>query len=250
MENINEITQYSINNLINPINNEMIEGNCSFIIKYYDNNYENNYYGPDQYILSCHIYSNLINVPYLEMNDQFLAKNNNSLPDMSIRTGYYKPRIYIGKTITCAKRTIFTINEVKDKKCLDGTYTFKIIGTLSNPININNITIRDTIENDIRIFCYNLSYYSPINGIDYYSFDCYVINDISNDYLTITLLDTPPNSKFISINYSQNFTNNKQIYFNFRCINEYKSNDFDEEFNSTLSLFYSFNDKSLVLKTL
>ena len=133
---------------------------------------------------------------------------------------YKNPSFYFIKSITCVKSTIFTINEIKNKKCLDGTYVFTMIGTLSKNVdnNINKkIYIRDKIKNDIEIYCNNLSYYGFISNIDHYSFDCYVVNDILDDNLTITLLNTPPSSDLISIHYSPYFNYNENIYFNFKC---------------------------------
>ena len=140
MENSDELVLYSINNLTNPINNETIEGNCSFIKKSNYNNYDNyydNYYDPNQYYLSCHIYSYLFDVSSLEINKKYLDKKDNSLPDIYIwPTSNEQREICFSKKTTCAKSIIFTINEVKDKECLDGTYIFKIIGTLSK--NVGN----------------------------------------------------------------------------------------------------------------
>jgi hypothetical protein len=230
--------------LINPINNEIIEGNCSFI-KNNDYDSYDYYYDNRPYYFSCHIFSNLFEVRNLEIHHNYLDKKNNSLPDINIRTyNYDKAKIYLPSSLICAKSSIFTINEIRDKNCFDGTYVFKMIGTLSKRVEYSfNITIRDTIENEIQIFCNNLLYYGFIDNQDHYSFDCYVVNETSNDYLNITLLDTPPNSDIISVKYSPQF-NNKKIDFNFKCYNEDKSQDFEEEFNSTLSLFYLFNRKT------
>ena len=229
--------KYSIKNFINPINNETIEGECSFINYYY----EENYYKYNRY-LNCLINSSLIDIPYFIINNNYLDKNNNSLPNIYIYSNYDKPRIEFSKSFSCDKTIIFTINEIKDKNCLDGTYTFKMIGTLSNnKVNIiNKVFIRDIIENDIQIFCNNLSYYENNNNIDYYSFNCYIVNDISNEYLNISLLDIPPFNHIISINYSSFFKKNRTIFFNYKCNNINKFKEFYNEFNSTLNLFYPY----------
>ena len=72
LENNDNIIQYSINNLINPINNEIIEGNCSFIKN-------DDYYYYNQYNLFCQIYSDLLGVPYLIINNSYLDKKNKCL---------------------------------------------------------------------------------------------------------------------------------------------------------------------------
>ena len=243
LENNDDITQYSINNLINPINNEIIEGNCSFI--------KNDDYYYNKYNLFCQIYSDLLGVPYLIINNNYLDKENNNLPNITISpyssyTSVNQPIINFEHSLSCAKKIIFTINEIKDKNCIDGTYIFKMYGTLSKYIeyNINNITIRDMIENNIQIFCNNLSYHTIIEDTYYYSFDCYIINDISSDYFNITFLDTPPSSNIISISYSQSFKNNKMIHFNFKCFNEDRSQTPDDEFDSFSRLIDFFNGES------
>ena len=250
IENEDILSQYSINSLINPINNEIIKGNCAFLANddyYYnsENNYENIY--NKKYYLSCGIFSDLIDVPYLLINNNYLDKTNNDLPNIKIFSSSNKPNINLGHSLSCAKNIIFTINVINDKKCLDGTYIFKMYGTLSKKIenNINTIIIRDTIENNIQIFCNNLSFYGNIGDKDYYSFNCYIINDILNDYLNITFLDDPPNSKIISIEYSPYFKNNKMIHFNFKCFNEDRSKGFDDEFNSVMNYIFSLNDNLL-----
>ena len=237
---INDLTQYNIKNLINPINNELIEGECQFENDNNNYNYYNYYYN-----LTCKINSPLINISYINLNNTFLDKINNSFSNIYIYSEYDKPRIEFEYSFSCDKSNIFTINEIKEKNCLDGTYAFKIIGTLSRIYDniFNEIFIRDIIENGIQIYCNNLSYYETINNINFFSFNCYIVNDTSNDNLIITFLDTPPYSNIISINYSSYFNENKTIIFDYKCNSIYKFKDFYYEFNSTLNLFFPIFNK-------
>ena len=223
----NILSHYSIKNLINPINNKPINGTCYFI--------------KNEQKMKCEINSFLIDISYILINNNFLEKDNNSLPDIYIDSEYRKPRIYFKKPIFCAKNITFTIHKIKEGKCLDGTYSFLLIGILSNTKgNMNKIYIRDIIENEIQIYCNNLSIYD----INYYSFNCYVINDISEQLLNISLLEKePPKSDIISIEYSPEFKN-KNIILNYKCNNgnifNSRFRDFYNKFNSTLKLIYPY----------
>lgn len=79
---------------------------------------------------------------------------------------------------------------------------------------MNKIIIRDTIKNELRISCFNLKLYDKNNK--YYSFDCYIINDISKQFINITLSEEPMNSYIITIEYSFDFKN-KTIVLNYHC---------------------------------
>ena len=238
-----EISQYSIKNLVNPLDNQPINGKCTFKNDYqyiyeYNYNYEHN--------LFCEIKSSLINVPYLLINNNILEKENNDLPDIYIHlqeNGKFK--IDFEKPIFCAKNIIFSIHKIKEGKCFDGTYSFILIGRLSETkYNMEKIYIRDKIENEIHIFCNNLSYYDT----NYYSFNCYTINDISKPFLNISLLERPPQSDSISIKYSPEFKN-KNIIINYTCNNgnifNSRFRDFYTKFNSTLRIIYPYFSKLL-----
>ena len=87
----------------------------------------------------------------------------------------------------------------------------------------------------------NLSSYDT----NYYSFNCYVINDISKQFLNISFSEKPPKSDIISIEYSPEFKD-KNIVLNYKCNNGNIFNsrfiDFYNKFNSTLKLIYPYFD--------
>ena len=139
---------------------------------------------------------------------------------------------------------VFTINKIKEADCVDNTYQFKLIGTLSKEVKKKNkIFIRDIIGNDLKIYCNNLSFYEKENNINYYSFNCYVVNDTSNeDYLNITLLDEPLFSDIITIKFSNEYKNIPLI-FKYKCNNgndiKYRFRELYNEFKTTIN---SIND--------
>ena len=106
---------------------------------------------------------------------------------------------------------------------------------------MNKIIIRDTIKNELRISCFNLKLYDKNNK--YYSFDCYIINDISKQFINITLSEEPMNSDIITIEYSLDFKN-KTIILNYHCSSDNILNSkykrFYRKFNSTLKLLQPY----------
>ena len=224
------MTKYMINNFKDPTTYETINGTCKF------NNNINTYYQE----LSCLIKSPLIDINSIYFNNTYLDRENNSLPSIKILQDF----IDFEDPIFCAKNLVFAINKIKEADCVDNTYQFKLIGTLSKEVKkMNKIFIRDIIGNDLKIYCNNLSYYEKENNINYYSFNCYVVNDTSNkDYLNITLLDRPLFSDIISIKYSNDYQN-VPLILKYKCNNgndiKYRFRELYNEFKTTIN---SIND--------
>ena len=227
--NNEDMTKYIVNNFIDPTTYEIINGTCRF-------NNNNTYYQE----LSCLIKSPLIDINSIDFNNTYLDKVNNSLPDIKI----FQDSIDFQNSIFCAKNLVFTINKIKEADCIDNTYQFKLIGTLSKEIKkMNKIFIKDIIGNDLKIYCNNLSFYEKTNNINYYSFNCYVVNDTSTeDYLNITLLNRPLFSDIITIKYSNEYEN-VPLILKYKCNNgniiKYRFRELYNEFNTTIN---SIND--------
>jgi len=230
------ISKYMINNFIDPTKNETINGTCKF-----DNNI--NLYDLK---LSCIIKSPLIDINYINFNNAYLDKEDNSLENIKIKS---EDSIDFYKSIFCAKNLVFIINKIKEADCVDNTYQFKLIGTLSKEIKkMNKIFIKDIIGNDLKIFCNNLSFYENTNNINYYSFNCYVVNDTSNeDYLNITLLNRPLFSDIITIKYSNEYRN-VPLILKYKCNNgnniKYRFRELYNEFNTTMNSINDLLDES------
>ena len=231
--NVN-ISKYMINKFIDPTTNEPINGACNF-----------NNIGLNNRQASCTIKSPLIDINYIYFNNTYLDKEDNSLPTIKINQDY----IDFDDTIFCAKNLVFSIIKIIEADCIDNTYQFKLIGTLSKEIKkINKIFFRDIIGNDLKIFCHNLSLYENTNNINYYSFNCYVVNDTSNeDYLNITLLDRPLFSDIITIKYSDKYENTPLI-LKYKCYNgnnaKYRFRELYNEFNTTINSINDLFDES------
>ena len=112
------MTKYMINNFIDPTTYETINGTCKF-------NYNINTYYQE---LSCLIKSPLIDINSIYFNNTYLDKEDNFLPSIKI----IQDSINFDDPIFCAKNLVFTINKIKEADCVDNTYQFKLIGTLSN----------------------------------------------------------------------------------------------------------------------
>ena len=229
------MTKYMINNFIDPTTNEIINGTCKFNINF------NTYYNK----LSCIIKSPLIDINNIYFNNTLLDKEDKSLPDIKIRKDY----IDFDDPIFCAKNLVFTINKIKEADCVDNTYQFKLIGTLSKEVKkMNKIFIRDIIGNDLKIYCNNLSFYEKEDNINYYSFNCYVVNDTLNeDYLNITLLNRPLFSDIITIKYSNEYEN-VPLILKYKCNNRnnirYRFRELYNEFNTTINSIIDLFDES------
>jgi len=230
------MTRYMINNFLDPTTNETINGTCKF------NNFNVKSY--DQK-LTCIINSPLIDINSIYFNNSYLHKENNSLPIIKIT----HDSIHFSKPIFCARNLVFNISKIKEADCVDNTYQFKLIGTLSKEIkNMNKIFIRDIIGNDLKIYCNNLTFYENTNSINYYSFNCYVVNDTSNkDFLNITLLNRPLFSDIITIKYSDEYRNIPLI-LKYKCNNgnniKYRFRELYNEFNTTINSIIDLFGKS------
>ena len=114
---------------------------------------------------------------------------------------------------------------------------------------MNKIFIKDIIGNYLKIYCNNLTFYEKTNNINYYSFNCYVVNDTSNEeYLNITLLNRPIFSDIITIKYSDEYRNIPLI-LKYKCNNgnniKYRFRELYNEFNTTINSINDLLDKSL-----
>ena len=227
------ISNYMISNFIDPSTNETINGTCKF-------NYNIGPFNSYNQELSCIVKSPLIDINSIYFRNTCLDKKNNSLPTIKIEKDY----IDFHNSIFCAKNVVFTINKIKEADCVDNTYQFKLIGTLSKEIKkMNKIFIKDFIGNDLKIYCNNLSFYEKNNSLNYYSFNCYVVNDTSDkEYLNITLLNRPLFSDIITIKYSSEYKNIPLI-LKYKCNNgniiKYRFREIYNEFNTTIN---SIND--------